>query len=212
VTAELIQRQEYHAARRMLTEALTDADCPAALQRKFSELLSATHSGEVGQLTAEAIRRMQEGREAEALATLDRAEELLSTIADDGLPERRRQELERRLWWGYTKVGMRWLEAGMYEEALAPLLHALGFSTVGAGRLDEARRPLAQALESLVEARGPIIEQLAQKGDREAARAAGDKLRGWLRDAMERGVTRDELAGALAKSEQLFERLGEPGA
>ncbi|HEV8641793.1 MAG TPA: hypothetical protein VGV13_11900 [Methylomirabilota bacterium] len=212
VTAELIQRQEYHAARRLLTEALTDVDCPADLQQTFSELLSATHSGEVGQLTAEAIRRMQEGREVEALATLDRAEELLSTITDDGIPEKRRQELERRLWWGYTKVGIGRLEAGLYEEALEPLLHGLGFSSVGAARLEETRRPVVHALEGLVEARGPLIQQLAEDGDRDAALAAGEKLRTLLHDAMERGVTRAELIGALVKADEIFERLGEPGA
>ncbi|OLC36952.1 MAG: hypothetical protein AUH81_07245 [Candidatus Rokubacteria bacterium 13_1_40CM_4_69_5] len=212
VTAELIQRQEYHAARRLLTEALTDVDCPANLQQTFSELLTATHSGEVGQLTAEAIRRMQEGREAEALTTLDRAEELLSTITDDGMPEKRRQELERRLWWGYTKVGIGRLEAGLYEEALEPLLHALDFSSVGAARLDEARRPVVQALEGLVEARGPLIQQLAEDGDRDAALAAGEKLRALLHDAIERGVTRVELIGALVKADEIFERLGEPSA
>lgn len=210
VTGELIQRQEYHAARRLLTEALTDADCPENLQKTFSELLVATHSGEVGQLTAEAIRRMQEGREAEALTTLDHAEELLSTIADDGIPDKRRQELERRLWWGYTKVGIRRLESGLYEEALEPLLHALGFSSAGAARLEETRGPVVRALEGLVVARSLLIEQLAEDGDRAAARAAGERLRAVLRAAMERGVTRVELIEVLVKADEVFERLGEP--
>lgn len=203
VAAQLIQHQEYQAARRLLEHRLTDATCPPGLQQTFRELLSATHSGEVGQLTAEAIRRIQDGREAEALATLGRAEKLLATIPEDGLTERRRHELEQRLWWGYTKVGMERVESGLYEEALEPLLHALGFASVGPLRLQETRRPLVQALEGLVEARNVLVARLVTAGDRRGARAASDKLRALLRTALEGGLTPDEMAGVLARAEEL---------
>src|SRR5439155_18936421 len=114
----LLQRQEFHVARRLLQEAQADEDCPLPLQASFREMLAATFGGEVGQLTADAIRRMQEGKEEECLAALDRAETLLVTIPEEGIAPKRRQELERRLWWGYTKLGIRRVDGGMWEEAL----------------------------------------------------------------------------------------------
>jgi tetratricopeptide (TPR) repeat protein len=210
VVAGLVQRQEFHLARRLLREAMADEECPPDLQGTFRDLLAATFGGEVGQLTAEAIRRMQEGKEEEAVATLERAETLLATIPADGLPAKRRQELERRLWWSYTKLGLRRVEGGMYEEALPPLLHALGFEGVGPERQEETRGPLVRALEAIVESRSGLIRRLADEGDHEAASLVGDKVWGFLKEAMDRGVTREELATALNKAQQLFERLGRP--
>ena len=43
---------------------------------------------------------MQEGRESEALAVLQRAEELLGAIPAEALPPTRRDEVDQRLWWG----------------------------------------------------------------------------------------------------------------
>ena len=206
--AGMLQRQEFHVARRLLREALADESCPPAVQAAYREMLAATFGGEVGQLTAEAIRRMQEGKEDECLATLDRAETLLATIPEEGIPAKRRQELERRLWWGYTKLGIKRVDGGMWEEALEPLLRALGFHGVGADRQDETRGPLVRTLEGIVEARSPLIQRLTEDGDRDGALLLCEKLWAFLKTAMERGVSKDELAQALGKTQQLFERLG----
>lgn len=204
----LVQRQEYHSARRLLREALADQECPVALQADFRELLSATFGGEIGQLTAEAIRRMQEGKEEEALATLDRAESLLATIPPEAIPPKRRQELERRLWWSYTKLGIRRVEGGMFEEAVGPLMHALSFEGVGPERQEETQGPLVRALNGIVEARTSLIRKLTDEGDREAALAICDKLWTFFKNAMEHGVTKEELAGPLGRAQQLFDKLG----
>jgi|GEM_PF-2357808 len=208
LTGELIQRQDYALARRLLQQALAEPDCPAAAQRTLRDLVAATYGGEVGQLTAEAIRRMQEGKEAEAIATLDRAEAMLSTVPAEGVTDKRRQELERRLWWSYTKVGMRRLEGGLYEEAVGPLLHALQFASVGPERLEETKRPLARALESLAEVRSPIIQRLAADGDRDGAMALCEKISGFVRSALERGMSREELASSLNRTQALTEKIG----
>ncbi len=71
---------------------------------------------------------MQEGRESEALAVLQRAEELLAAIPAEALPPSRRDEVDQRLWWGYAELGSRRLDAGDYEEALDPLVHSLRFT------------------------------------------------------------------------------------
>jgi len=204
----LLQRQEFHVARRLLREAQADEDCPPAVQASFREMLAATFGGEVGQLTAEAIRRMQEGKEEECLATLDRAETLLGTIPEEGIAPKRRQELERRLWWGYTKLGIKRVDGGMWEEALEPLLRALGFQGVGADRQEETRGPLVRALEGIVEARSPLIQRLTDDGDRDGALLLCEKLWTFLRMAMERGIGKDEMGPALGKTQEMFERLG----
>ena len=79
----LLQRQEFPEARQVLHEALDDTQLPAARAAEFRGLLSGTFGGEIGQLTAQAILSMQEGRESEAVATLQRAEKLLDAIPID---------------------------------------------------------------------------------------------------------------------------------
>jgi tetratricopeptide (TPR) repeat protein len=207
VALELMQRQDYESARGLLQEATASAECPSDFQATFQELLSGTYSGQVGQLTAEALRSMREGKESEALAALDRAEEMLASIPDDSVPERRRQELERRLWWSYTKVGVRWVEGGTYHQAVAPLLRALRFASVGVERLDETRRPLARALGGLVESRAPVVERLLDGGDREEARKLVEPLWSSMEQALTRGMNADELGEGFARLRALSERL-----
>lgn len=205
VTLELIGRQDYAAARGLLREALGDPACPGDLATTFRELLSGTYSGEVGQLTAEALRRMQEGREAEALATLEQAEELLAATPEDGLSERRRQELERRLWWSYTKVGMRRLESGQGEDAVMPLLRALRFESVGDERLEETRRPLVRALEQWLEVGCAQVATLAARGEDAQARVRWEEMRTVLAEARVRGLN----PGAVADLERRLDALQE---
>jgi tetratricopeptide (TPR) repeat protein len=208
--SELLQRQDYQVARRVLRQAQAEENCPAELQTSFREMLASTYGGEVGQLTAEAIKRMQEGNEGEALVTLDRAEEMLGMVPEGGLPAKRRNELERRLWWSYTKVGIRRVEGGLYEEALPPLLHALGYHGVGSERREETKLPLVRALEAIVAARSPLIQRMIAEGDRDGALILCEKLWSFLHGALERGLTREELAVGLAQTQAFFEKLGKP--
>jgi tetratricopeptide (TPR) repeat protein len=206
--AALVHRQEFHAARRLAQEALSDAACPPDAALALRGMMAATFGGEVGQLTAEAIRRLREGSEEEALGTLERAESVLATLPDDSVPPKRRQELERRLWWGFTKLGLRRVETGRLEEAIEPLMRALAFGAVGPERQQETRGPLALALRGVVEAQTAEAERLLRAGDRAGARRLAERLRARLAAATERGLTREELAGALEASETLLERLG----
>lgn len=208
VVATLIQRQEFHAARRLLRDAMADERFPETRGAEFRELLLSTFSGEIGQLTAHAIRTMQEGQDSEALAALRRAEELLVTIPDEALSPKRREEVEGRLWWGYTKLGARRVETGDFEEALDPLLHALSFASIGPERQDETRFALVRALEGIVETRALMIHELAERGDRDGALIRGEKLWALLRSGVDLGLAREDLAEAFAKTERLFAELG----
>jgi tetratricopeptide (TPR) repeat protein len=204
----LLQRLEFETARRLLREALDDPKLPSERVADFQNLLSGTFGGEIGQLTAQAIRSMQEERESEALAALQRAEELLVTSADEALPLKRREEVDQRLWWGYTRLGVRRVDAGQYEEAIDPLVHALRFATISPDRQAETRATLARALEGVADVRALAIRQLNDDGNRDEAVLRTQALRELLRRCLERGLSEDELSVAFAKTERLVRELG----
>ena len=204
----LLQRLEFETARRLLREALDDPKLPSEWVADFQNLLSGTFGGEIGQLTAQAIRSMQEERESEALAALQRAEELLATTADEALPLKRREEVDQRLWWGYTRLGVRRVEAGQYEEAIDPLVHAFRFATISPDRQAETRATLARALEGVADVRALAIRQLNDDGNRDEAVLRTQALRELLRSCMERGLSEDELSVALARTDRLVRELG----
>jgi tetratricopeptide (TPR) repeat protein len=207
VVMALVQRQDFHAARRHLREALDDAAFPPARAERFRELLSGTFSGEIGQLTAQAIASMQDARESEALGALTRAETLLGSIAGEALTPKRREEVDRRLWWGYNKLGTRRLEAGEFEEALEPLLRAARFAGVGPEREAETHAALARALAGVADVRALAIRQCADEGDREAAVVESDKLWSLVRGATDAGVTEEQLSGVIVKVRRLVDSI-----
>jgi tetratricopeptide (TPR) repeat protein len=207
VVMGLAQRQQYGAARRLLREALDDRRFPSARAATFRELFSGTYGGEIGQLTAQAIRSMQAARETEALAALERAEELLDHVHDEALPPKRREEVDRRLWWGYKKLGRRRAQAGEYEGAVDALAHALRFAGIGTDRQADTRAALVRALEGLAEQRVLVIRELAEAGDREAALVQTDKLWSRLRGVRAAGLTEADLALAFAKAQRVFDEV-----
>jgi tetratricopeptide (TPR) repeat protein len=208
VVMALVQRQEFHAARRLLHEALEDPRVPAARAETFRELFSGTFGGEIGQLTAQAIRSMQEARETEALGALERAERLLESVHEEALPPKRREEVDRRLWWGYDRLGRRRVEAGAFEEAIEPLVRALRLAASAPDRQSDTRAALVQAFEGWTESRALAIREVADGGDREAAMVGSDKLWTRLRAALEEGLSERDLAGAFARARRLFEEIG----
>ena len=162
----------------------------------------------MGQLTAKAIRSLQEAREDDALESLQRAEDLLATIPAEALPAKRREEVDQRLWWAYTELGKRRLTAGDAEKALAPLRHALGFEAIGPDRQTETRTTLVQALEGVTTARTRSIRRLADGGHRPVAVARVEDLRALLQSYGELGLTEDELSTPMAQIRRLCAELG----
>lgn len=211
VVMALVQRQDFHAARRLLHEALDDPRVPSARAETFRELLSGTFGGEVGALTAQAIRSMQEAREAEALVALERAERLLESVHDEALPPTRREEVDHRLWWGYSQLGRRRVDAGAFEEAIEPLVRALRLAGSAPDRQSDTRAALVQAFEGWTEARALEIREIADAGDREAAMLGSDTLWTRLCAALEDGLSERDLAGAFARARRLFEEIGGRG-
>ena len=206
--AGLLQRQDFNGARLLLREPLDDPALPPARAEGFHTMFAGTFGGEVGQLTAQAIRCLQEARETDALESLQRAEDLLATIPSESLPAKRREEVDQRLWWAYTELGRRRVAGGEAEKALAPLRHALGFEGIGPDRQTETRTTLVQALEGVTTARTRTIRRLAEGGQRPVAVARVEELRALLQSYAELGLTEEELAAAMAEIRRLCADLG----
>jgi tetratricopeptide (TPR) repeat protein len=204
----LLQRQEFRVARQLLREALDDPALPGARAAGFRGLLSGTFSGEIGQLTAQAILGMQEGRESEALESLERAEELLATIPAEALPSSRREEVDQRLWWGYAELGSRRLEAGEYEDALDPLVHALRFESIGPERQGETRAAVVRALEGIAALRAMSVRRLIDAGLRDEAVQTAEQLRTLVNGCRDLGFSDNELMAATSRVRRLWEELG----
>jgi hypothetical protein len=151
---------------------------------------------------------MHDARETEALAALERAERLLESIHDDVLPPKRREEVDRRLWWGYKKLGRRRAQAGEHEAAAEALARALRFAGTGTDRQADTRAALVRALEGLVETRVLRTRELAESGDHAGAAAQSDALWARLRAAVADGLEETELAVAFAKARRALDEVG----
>jgi hypothetical protein len=189
---------DFAPARALAQELLADPALPGTRAAAFRDLAAEALAGEVAALTARVVEHVAEPRAPASLAALEEAERLVARAPGGLLSEARRQEIERRLWWGYTTLGARRLEIGATEEAVEALLPALRFPAVGPPRLRRTAEALSQALALL-----------AERGARDvaAARAAGrdadaDRLAAAVGTALERaraaGLAPDLLAPALA--------------
>jgi hypothetical protein len=120
------------------------------------------------------------------------------------VPDERLEEFERRLWWGYTKLGLSRIEMRRFEDALEPLFHALSLGGVDADRLGETRGALVDAIESLVDEKS---RTLTARGADGIPGVEIDKLETVLRSALERGLSEDVLGDAFAKLHALRQAL-----
>ena len=116
--------------------------------------------------------------------------------------------MDQRLWWGYTRLGVRRLEAGDYEDAVDPLVRALKLPDVSPDRQAETRAALVRALEGVAELRALSIRQLNDAGDRDGALLRTETLRELLRSCMELGLSAEELSVAFTRIQRLCSGLG----
>jgi hypothetical protein len=211
LVARVVSGDEDQEMRELVLETLTDHGMPAGWREKLREQFLSVSSAEIGQLTAQAIRSVQEGKDGDALAALERAERLSAALPSGAVVEERREEFERRLWWGYTKVGLRRIETGGFEGAMEPLFCALRLGGGDEERLAETRGALVRALEGVVDAGARTIRELGARDSR-AAQAEIEKLAALVQRATERGIQPDELGDAFAKLTTLEQSLSESRA
>jgi tetratricopeptide (TPR) repeat protein len=207
VVKALIRRKAFDEVRRRLEEVSADPECPPGRQRAFRTLRVRALAGEAVAATTDAMRHLGHGRPEDSMAALARAESVLTEVSG-ALTAKRRQELTRKLWLGYMKLGIDRLEAGEGEAALGPLCRALRLDASGDARLTETRATLVRTLERVVETRSVEIGALIEAGDAALAAVQGEKLWSLLRGAVDQGLPQDRLTDTFATVEGLFHRIG----
>jgi hypothetical protein len=118
---------------------------------------------------------------------------------------------QRRLWRSYMNLGARSLEEGRVESALDPLVRALRMR-VGPDRALETRATLVRALEALVAEGASVVSRHVDHGQREAARAAAEKLAVQLRTATDRGLPEEDVVELAARVRRLLEHTALAGS
>jgi hypothetical protein len=206
LVARVVSGEGDDRAREIVLEALSDEAMPPAWREGLRDQLTSASSAEIGQLTAQAIRSVQDGKDVEALAALERAERLSGALPSGAVADDRREEFERRLWWGYTKVGLRRVDTKKFEDALEPLFRALKLGGIDEERLSETRSALVRALDGYVDAKWPALQKLGNENPARA-QAEVEKLWAMLRDSIDRGINQDDLSDALAKVMHLGQTL-----
>jgi tetratricopeptide (TPR) repeat protein len=202
----LLSQQDFQAVRELAQEALAYGALPPGRQEEFRELASMGLAAEIGRLMSRALERLDSPDEA--LAALDRGEAALRSVPVDLVENRQRQELERRLWWGYTRLGLQRLDAGAAEEAVALFFRGLPLAEPDPERCSETRQALVRALEAWAARVREVAAGELAGGDRDAAAGEVRRLRESLRRGVELGLLEADAAGAIAASEGLRE-LGE---
>jgi len=210
VATAMMERQELHGARRLLREALTEEQIPTERREVFLDLIASTFAGEIGILAADAVRALEAGQEHEAVVLFQRAEKVLSSVPDDAISAGRRDEINRRFWWGYTKLGIRRLQNGHADAAIDPLLRAVKIPGIDADRQQQTREALIDACRDLLEHRNQTMRDLISQGRTADAQLEGDRLRGILEDGIRYGIRPEEFGSGFDHFKDLMLRLGLP--
>ena len=220
VTA-LLEGGDRAAAHRWLREVagwdeLTDR--MEALEEPYWEAVT----GEVTRLTSQALESADDLDGA--MRTLQSAEAVVRDLPESALPRPestlprpestlpRMDELRRRLWWSYTKLGVQRLESGDEGAALEPLYHALRLADADADRAMETRHSLAQGLDAMATRASDLIAERLRAADHVAAEAVGQALCRAIDRGLAEGVSQEELAGALDKRQHVMGLIAQADA
>jgi hypothetical protein len=163
--------------------------------------------GEVARLTGQALDTGDDL--AAAMAALQNAEGFVRALPKEAGESPRMQEIRRRLWWGYTALGVQRMESADVTGALEPLYHALRLADGDPDRETETRHTLAQALETLAAGASETVDGQLLSGDRAAAEAAGQELCRAIDRGLAEGVSQEELAGALITRQHVMTRIAQ---
>jgi hypothetical protein len=205
-----LARQEFELARGLALEALGDPELPAPRREELRELVSTSLAAEIGRLMSRALERLESP--AEAQAALERGEAAFRAVPLDLLGDRQRQELARRLWWGFSRLGGQRLEAGSAEEAAGLLTRALRMAEHDPDRRAESRQALVRALDAWGAASRDAVGRRPPEEARGAAAEAARRLGEGIDRALGAGLSPDELAGVIAVSQALTRGEGSDDA
>ncbi|MBI4608899.1 MAG: hypothetical protein HY726_07825 [Candidatus Rokubacteria bacterium] len=203
----LVQRQEFLRVRRLVWEALADAELPDARRAALKEILSTAYAREIEQLTAASIAAFRGTGDVEALDSLRRADGLLASIPDETLTPERDAEVRRSLWEGYRTLGVHRMEAGEVESGLELLLRALALASPDSESQRQTREALVRAVEAAVDGRAEQLGRLLKDGKRAAALAESERLLAMIREAMDAGLSDAEVGVPLAKARRALQQV-----
>jgi hypothetical protein len=210
VATGLIQRGEWTDAHRYIQQARETGDLFVARGELLVEILAASLRHEIERLTAAVIRGARD--EARAVGALDRAETMLASMVDTGLPPRQWVAMTRRVWRGYAKLGTHRLKAGNLDGAADALFHALGMKEIGRQRRRQVREAVVRTLDAMSDEKVQTITRLLADGDRPAAVEHVERLISHVQRAREGGVAQADLAPVATKARQLAQQIEGPPA
>jgi hypothetical protein len=205
VTTALVKSEQWTDARRLLRQGLESGDVTTARGEVLMEFLAASVRTVVERLTAPIMRGSKD--EARAVAGLERAEGIVSSLAGAGLPARQWASMTRRIWRSYATLGARRLKAGNVDGAAAALFPALGMKEIGPRRQRQVRETVVRMLEAMGDQKMDAIAVLLANGNRAAAALQVEQLTALIRSAREGGVAQEELAVAATKAKVLTHQL-----
>jgi hypothetical protein len=210
VATGLIQRGEWTDAHRCIQQGRETGDLFVARAELLVEILAASLRHEIERLTAAVIRGARE--EARAVGALERAETMLASMVDTGLPPRQWVAMTRRVWRGYAKLGTHRLKAGNLDGAADALFHALGMKEIGRRRRRQVREAVVRTLDAMSDEKVQTITRLLADGNRPAAVEHVERLISHVQRAREGGVAQADLAPVSTKAGQLAQQIEGPPA
>lgn len=206
---EMIGRRQFAAAHRLIQEALGSTLVPESGRETFRDLLWTGLTGEVGRLIGQALHGAGRAGEADPMASLEAAGAVVAAVPAAALSAERREDLARRLWWAHVRLGTQLRESGDLEGATRPLFSAVELAGDDPERQGEARQALARVIEGLVERLGEGSLERLREGDLEAALAESRRLSDLVDQALQRGLSPEDLMGALGRRQEIMLQIAE---
>jgi len=223
--AERIARRDFAAGHEAIEDALAGVAVPEPRRGELRDLPWTAITGEVSRLIGQALHGVGETASgsptaseraatsgsdgADGMAALTAAARVVAEVPPDALTPQRHQDLERRLWWAHLQLGGELRVRGELDGAVTPLIRALELAAGDPPREAEAREAVALVIEALAVRLGQEIRQRLRVADVDAAMAASRRLGGVVDDALSRGLSPADLAGALARRQEVLLELVE---
>jgi hypothetical protein len=167
-------------------------------------------STEIDRLIGRALDGDGEVADGDAsLSALSAAAEMLAAVPAEGSSPDRRRDLAGRLQSAYVELGNARRERGALEGALGPLSSAVELAVGDPERDREAREALARAVDALVDRLAENTRARIRADDLGGAMTASRRLSQVVDDALARGLSPADLAGALARRQAVMLELAE---
>jgi hypothetical protein len=200
--AERLRERDWSGARQAIERARSEGDVDVARADGLERMLFSAVKREVDRLVAPAIRGT--GDEARGVVGLERADQLLASLAPATLTQVQRATLARRTAWAQARIGVRRVRAGRFEAGADALAGALARQGLGAERQRRVRETLVEALEGMVgEAARSFVEPVPAVPRPAPALDLVDHLAARVAVARAAGVPNRLLAGVADKVRQL---------